>query len=310
PRITDAFPNFRFGLFLCLYVAVLHTAISLPIRRIKHLLQITYHIDVSASEIHNMIQKTGEEFGPQYKSMQKEIKKMKAIYADETSWHINGKMHWLWISISENRMYYHIHKSRGKRVPDKILKGFAGVLLSDFYNAYSQGKISQKCLVHLLGDVFKWKTVKYYNSKELQKFALRLKNIVLDAIYIKEKSKQNKIKYEKKTQRLISKDREDGEVKKMCKRLHKHLNSLFTFLEYNVDFSNNRAERGLRSCVVARKISYGSRSKKAALCFATLKTITETCKLNAKDFFEYGKDYLSEKITSESQTVSIKHTLR
>ena len=82
--------------------------------------------------------------------------------------------------------------------------------------------------------------------------------------------------------------------------LNKHLINLFTFLEYDVEFSNNRAERGLRPCVVARKISYGSRSKNGALHYATLKSVNQACKLQDKDFLKYGKEYSIERITSES----------
>ena len=300
PKVTDAFPNFRFGIFLCLYIVALNIGLSLPIRRIRELLRFTYGINISVGEIQNIIAKVAEEFDPQYEYMKKELKKMKSIYADETSWYINGKLCWLWVFISEEIAIYHIQKSRGKKVPAKMLRGFLGILISDFYSAYTQGRISQKCLVHLLRDVFNWKKVKYFKSKELQKFALSLKKIILEAINIEEKSKENKLKYEKKVKRLISKEYKDGEIKTMCRRLNKHLNSLFTFLEFEVDFSNNRAERALRPCVVARKISYGSRSKRGALHFATLKSINETCKLKDQDFLDYGKEHLIKRITSES----------
>lgn len=300
PKILQAFPNFRFGLFLCLYIIALNKGLSLPLRRIKELLLFTYSLHISVGEIENIIDKVAEEFGPEYENMKKQLKQMKSIYADETSWYINGKLNWLWIFLSEKIAVYHIQNSRGKKVPAKMLKGFRGILISDFYNAYDQGKINQKCLVHLLRDIFNWKKVKYFNSKELRKFALRLKKIILDAIYTEEKSKHNRVKFEKKILRLISKNCKDGEIKRMNRRLEKHLNSLFTFLEYPVEFSNNKAERVLRPCVVARKISYGSRSKLGAYNFAVLKSVFETCKINEKNFFEYGMSYLQDRITSES----------
>lgn len=300
PIITDAFPNFRFGLFLCLYIISLKIGLSMTLRKIKELLRFTYGLNISVGEIQNIIERMAKEFGPEYENMKKQLKKMKSIYADETSWYVNGKMHWLWVFISDKIAIYHIQKSRGKKVPEKMLKNFVGILVSDFYNAYTQGKINQKCLVHLLRDIFNWKKVRYYNNEELRKFALKLKKIILKAIKCKDKTRELRIKYEKKILRLISKKEKDGEVRKMSRRLEKHLCSLFTFLEYDVEFSNNRAERALRPCVVARKISYGSRSKGGAYQFATLSSILQTCKLNQKEFLEYGLDYLKDRITSES----------
>ena len=139
----------------------------------------------------------------------------------------------------------------------------------------------------------------YFKSEKLRKFALRLKHIILEAIRTEDKSKELRLKYERKIKRLIAKDWKDGEIKRMCKRLDKHSNRLFTFLEYDVEFSNNTAERKLRPCVVARKISYGSRSKNGAKEFAPLKSINETCKLNDKDFLDYGKTFITERMTSE-----------
>jgi len=299
PKITDAFPNFRFGIFLCLYIVALNIGLSLPIRRIRELLHFTFGIKISAAEIQNIKEKVAEEFGQEYENMKKELKKMKYIHADETSWYINGKLNWLWVFISEKIVVYHIQNSRGKKVPAKMLKGFIGILISDFYSAYTQGKISQKCLVHLLRDIFNWKKVSYFKSEKLRKFALRLKCIILEAIRTEGKSKELRLKYEKKIRRLTAKDWKDGEIKRMCKRLDKHINSLFTFLEYDVEFSNNKAERRLRPCVVARKISYGSRSKKGAKEFATLKSIHETSKMKNEDFLDYGKTYLTGRMTSE-----------
>ena len=300
PKITGAFPNFRFGLALCLYIVALKIGLSMPIRRIREILRLTYQIHISSSEIQNIIDKVAEEFAPEYEKMAKALKKMKRIYADETSWYINGKLVWLWIFINETIAFYHIQNSRGKKVPAKILRGFRGTLISDFYSAYTQGRISQKCLVHLLRDIFNWKKVKYFGDPELKHFALRLKKIILEAIYTEGKSRETRSCFEKKLRRLLGKNWKDGEVKRMKRRLEKHFDSIFTFLEYDVEFSNNRAERGLRPCVVARKISYGSRSKTGALHYATLKSIVETCKLNEQDFVGYAKEYLFERITSES----------
>jgi transposase len=114
PKITDAFPNFRFGLFLCLYIVALNIGLSLPRRRIRELLRFTFGINISVGEIQYIIDKVAEEFGSEYENMKKELKNMKNVYADETSWYINGKLTWLWIFISEKIAIYHIQKSRGK----------------------------------------------------------------------------------------------------------------------------------------------------------------------------------------------------
>ena len=80
----------------------------------------------------------------------------------------------------------------------------------------------------------------------------------------------------------------------MRKRLIRERDHLFTFLETDgVEYHNNRAERAIRPCVILRKNSNGSRSKKGADATATLMSIKQTCKAKGDDLVTVMREGLA-----------------
>ena len=76
---------------------------------------------------------------------------------------------------------------------------------------------------------------------------------------------------------LIATPWEDTQPKRLIKRLRRHRNDLFTFLDQpDVPFDNNAAERAIRPAVIIRKNSYGNRSDAGADSQAVLMSIFRT----------------------------------
>ena len=70
----------------------------------------------------------------------------------------------------------------------------------------------------------------------------------------------------------------------MIKRLRRHAEDLFTFLDKtDVPFENNLAERAIRPAVIIRKNSYGNRSEKGADCQAVMMSVFRTLKQRGHD---------------------------
>ena len=72
---------------------------------------------------------------------------------------------------------------------------------------------------------------------------------------------------------------EDAQARRLIKRLRRHRNHLFTFLDRSgVPFENNLAERAVRPAVIIRKNSYANRSQRGAEVQAVLMSIYRTLK--------------------------------
>ena len=82
----------------------------------------------------------------------------------------------------------------------------------------------------------------------------------------------------------IDTDWHDGHAKRLIKRLRRHQDDLFTFLDQaGVPFDNNHAERSIRPAVILRKNSYGNRSEQGADCQAVLMSVFRTLKQRGHD---------------------------
>ena len=72
----------------------------------------------------------------------------------------------------------------------------------------------------------------------------------------------------------------DADASRLGKRLLRHCDQLFTFLDYDdVPFDNNLAERMIRPAVILRKNSQSNRSERGAATQAVLMSIYRTLKL-------------------------------
>ena len=94
--------------------------------------------------------------------MLKRIRGSPVVHADETGWREDGVNGYVWTFSTPTERYF-LRRGRGKGVVDEVLGEFpgqgdgmlfSGVLVSDFYAAYSHyAGLKQRCWVHLLRDI-------------------------------------------------------------------------------------------------------------------------------------------------------------
>jgi len=81
----------------------------------------------------------------------------------------------------------------------------------------------------------------------------------------------------------------------LAKRIDKHLDELFTFVECpGCPSGNNAAERAIRPAVIARKISGGTRSAHGSQTRTTLMSVFGTWALQGKDLLKACTDMIIE----------------
>ncbi len=294
---VDVLPNFRFGLNLMLFICFQHFALALTNNKIKQELLTYFGIDVSIGEISQMITKTGELFGPKFEEIKQKLRETKSHHADETGWRKKGKSHWLWSFISEEVALFKIAKSRGHKVPKRILgKKYNGIVHSDGHSAYNKLQVEtectlQKCWVHI-----------FRNSKKLslahsegKYIHFKLKEIYRDAKSYEKENKFDKVpELIKRIEKISTKKYKHSEARKFIRSLSvRHKYNLFRFVgNEHVKSDNNTAERAIRKAVIIRKISGGNRSQSGAIATERMLSFVQTCQLQNKDFFQEGKNYL------------------
>lgn len=305
PKLTAALPNSTLGLSLLIMTAWLHYWVGMSVRNIVRLLATFWSFDVSPGGLTQAWINLAATLKPIYDDIGKKIKNTAVLNADETGWRINGITHWLWCFATDNLCYFVIDKSRGSPVIKRVLgKLFEGVLICDFFGAYN--KIStlatQRCFYHLLTELEK--VDKSNKSAAWQTFRKKLGRLLMDAVRLDISKTElapaifnrRKKRLYSRLDRLIESPREDKDVNRLIKRLIRHKNELFTFLEYNdVSPYNNHAEQQIRKPVMTRKISQQNRSDRAAETHAIFMSLFRSAELQGLNPVE--------KVATDSKTL-------
>ena len=285
PVIVEALPNSRFGLNFALYISFL-SVLGITLSKIKTILLHDYGFSVSKGTIANTIEQLAGYLGEGYERLRLQLLQQHDVFADETSSPIHGKNAWLWTFIGQTVAYLTVNKSRGQNVVEKNLKGYEGILHSDFWSAYNKLKCNkQKCLAHLTRELkhLRDKT----RSPELKTYCNRLLNLLRYAQKENRHSTDFRQFCEKRLHAVIDKDYTDKDCQRLNKRLHRHANEIFTFTEHETETTNNTAERSLRPCVIKRKNTYGSYSLEGAQAHAVLASFYQTNQLQKQNFEKY-----------------------
>ncbi|MCA1705783.1 MAG: transposase, partial [Actinobacteria bacterium] len=95
-------------------------------------------------------------------------------------------------------------------------------------------------------------------------------------------------KLEKLLERAATKSAKNRRIRTFARNLLKLWPALWTFAEVaGVEPTNNRAERGLRSAVIYRKISLGSQSAAGERFAERMLSVSQTCRQQGRSLFAY-----------------------
>lgn len=308
PPVGDALPKAKVGHHIVAFTAWLHYGLGTTISQITSVLSSHLHFRLSSGGLVDMWHRLAEILDAWYQQIGDQVKESAVLHADETGWRVCGKSHWLWCFTTQKATFYMIDKSRGSPALQRFFtEEFAGILITDFWGAYNKLKavLRQTCWVHLFREIEK---VDEYQdaSGDWPSFAKKLKRIMKDGLRLKKQSDIGEQKYDALQGRLhlrldnmIKREWQNTNARRLVKRLRRHQNDMFTFLDHdNVPSDNNHAEREIRPAVIMRKNIYANRSKKGAYTQAIMMSVYRTLKLRNHDPIKTIADAISEYITT------------
>jgi transposase len=281
--------------------ALMRVKYRLPYRLITQLMSDLPGLPVSPGTVARQIQRMGRWLEGAYDRLRIFLRSSPAVNMDETSWRVDGHNGWLWTLLDPTHTLFHRDQSRGQKVVRELLgEAFGGVLITDFYSAYTGMDCrKQKCLVHLLREL-KETAIK---SPEFAggRFRRGLKRVLKELLLLRKRKGELKAEeYQRQGQRLEDRLKALGRASwdephavRIARRLRRHEKELTVFLwEEGVEATNNAAERALRPAVVMRKISGGSRSDRGARATTVLMSVIKTAQQQDRPLFETIKTLL------------------
>lgn len=279
-KAPNVIPRNLYGNQLIANIIDMHYNMGVPINKICQ------NLDLNSSTVIRILQKLSDKLEPVYQELIKKYRESEVRHADETGWRVDGMNCYTWLFATQSLSIFKFGENRSGQVPRKIFgeKPLDGFLVVDRYAGYNKLPVNiQYCYAHLLRDIENLED-KFPNSIEIKNFVASLTPKIALAMKLKNQEISDK-DFLKKAKKLKK------DIKKIIHSASKHLgikkiqeiflnneHRMYHWINRKVPADNNLAERDLRPSVIARKLSYGSVSKRSAQIRSVLTTVCSTLK--------------------------------
>ena len=272
----------EFGIEIPLILAFLHYWIGISLDHACEVMQFFTGLELSKSQAYSLLRQLATDWNEQYDTIAELIALSLIVYIDETGWKIGKRSCYTWVFSTAMHVLFSCGVGRSKDEAVKILGSrFAGIGVTDDYGAYKTLFTKhQLCWAHLIRKAIKL-ALQHPDEKQYATFLDDLFGIYQEAIrYQKDRRlrvgrAQKALDLQEKIRSLctrhgetIDEDRmpdHDVTFIRLQNELVDNVDCLFVFVEHpEVEATNNRSERNVRSEAEIRKGGRTSKSAKGA----------------------------------------------
>lgn len=226
------------------------------------------------------------------RSLKSALLNQPVLHADETGSKVNGKLQWMHVVSCARLTLYGHHPNRGYAALEamNVLPQFEGVVVHDAWGTYFRlpGRHAL-CNAHLLREL------RGLAEHHAQVWAGELRQ-ALQTVYVQHRdgslSPEGKAAFLARFEALVQAgldanpaaqavQKRRGRTKQtpgrnLALRCRQHRAAMLRFLEEDVPFDNNQAERDIRMWCVKRKVSGGFRSEEGGVNFCRIRSYVST----------------------------------
>ena len=281
-------------------LASLIVALSMRCRmsraRIREFLGDWLGLWISVGAIHEALAETAAIVAPLEQELVRAIQHSELLHADETPWPEQGASSlWLWVFVTGHAVLYYI-SHRGQELSRNVLEGFAGVLMSDGWQAYRWLERRLRCWAHLKRKAQGLADSLNPAAQGFGHEVLALWNGLRESV---QKAREGppgvslRPEWEERLQAFrvrceAMKGHSHAKTHALAVELLNDREAVFCVLENPVwPLTNNEAERALRHWVILRQISHGTRTPQGSRHFALLASVIDTCRRRGHSPWEY-----------------------
>lgn len=275
--------------------ALLNKRHGLTMRTTCEVLKKVLGLSITPGGLSQALDRVADKVKSEYDALIEKIRGSRAVFADETSWWVDGPGWWLWTFTTEDGTLYRVDESRGSQVVREVLGDeFAGMLVSDCLASYDPVDCRKhKCIAHHLRAIAKARDQPDTpDPSYLDRWKVFFKTVsilyALRPLLSDEDFAAKRAHLESTCKRLLDEPRtQPGDVAVQKRLLKQWPHLLGCLYEPAAEPTNNRAERALRPAVIARKVSCGNRTPRGKHTWEILASLAATCAQNAIDFVDY-----------------------
>jgi transposase len=278
------------GPMLATFIASVAIRYRMSRPKIRELLNDWVGVSLSVGTIDRCIREVGIACSPVVEELIEQLQSSEIIHLDETPWYEKGKYRWLWVAITKTIAVYHIGSRRKEELLRLISDAFVGWLVTDGYGAYSNYPKRQHCLAHLIRKAIALTEAVDKEVADLGQWLLEELRELIHTLAIGDGDKDDTDSNPARLYRVcrLATVAEHNKLKALANEILADWDAVVAcFYHPQLPATNNEAERALRHAVIARRISYGTRSSEGSLAYCSILSVIETCRLRKIDPWGY-----------------------
>ena len=285
----------QYGDGLANWVVYQNVALGQNLLKVQRCLREVFKLDVPQPTVHRFKASVARRYEPTNIAIIAGLLRGPSLSIDETEVRLCKEKAHVWVFAGISGAYYEYRDSRNGQFLTERLKGFDGVLVSDFFTAYDSIECpQQKCLIHLIRDMNEDLKANPYDAELrviVQAFATIVRSIIetVDR-YGLTKSRLQKHKsaamgfVEKCGKHQVSSEA----ATKYQKRIDKYGYRLFTFLDYDrVPWHNNNAEHAIHAFARYRRFADGRFTRKSVRDYLAILLFFQTCEYRGVSVLDF-----------------------
>ncbi len=290
------------GPLLVSLIVCLSLRMRLSRPRIQEFLQDWLGIKLSVGCINQCITEGGRAMAPLEDELIAEIQQSELLHADETGWKENGRTVWLWVLRTATVTLYMIGRRSWDVIAD-VMEQFGGWLMSDGYGQYRKYGKRLRCLAHIIRKARGLAESCHPQAAEFGEKVLEYLSLFIKGIY-EARGDPTLDLVEKFSEELVQlkelceqhRDHQHDKTRKLAREFLNDWDAIWNVLAYpQMPITNNDAEQPLRHWVIARKISFGTRTAQGSRAYTLLASVIDTCRQRDVSPWPYIAEVIAER---------------
>jgi len=274
------------GPTLCALVVALTFRSRMSRARVREFISDWLGITLSIGTLQRCIEEAARAADPVEDQLVDDILASDLLHADETSHKEAGVPQWLWVFVSATTILFFIGYRTKEIIGNLLGTDYQGWLMTDGYGVYREYQRRLRCWAHLVRKAQGLKEGLNQPGRVFGSHALELLETLMEAVYAAREGPHDKLQLihaqrlkEFRTACQQMRGASHNKAHALAVEFLNDWEAIFIVLQHpHLPLTNNEAERALRHWVIARRISYGTRSAVGSKSFALLASVIDTCR--------------------------------
>jgi transposase len=287
------------GPMLATFIGALSLRHRLSRTTIQEFLKDWLGLELGKATINRCIHEFGRASEPVVEELLKEVQAAEIANIDETPWYEKGALRWLWVVVTATTVVFHIGSRRKEELIGLIGEAFLGWLVSDGYCAYRDHPRRQRCLAHLIRKAVALAEGYYGAGSSFGRELARDLRRLIEKVAQGDQSDPAAASIRRLTARIkrnceFNRHEIEEKVRALAREILNDWDAVIAFVsDPTLPPTNNDAERALRHAVIARRISFGTRTDEGSRFYAAAMSVIDTCRKRRVDTWAYARDLIA-----------------